>query len=77
MERDRSYPVDQDPMSSDLILGLTVVCIGSGSLLLSVYMMPSIVGGWLTVELVLAAGMVFAATFLITLSVLPEPAATT
>lgn len=61
-----------EPIDPDVIFGMILVCIASGGVLLSAYVMPDIVGGWFSAEVVLAAGMVFAATFLITVSLFPE-----
>lgn len=65
-------PEEVEPVNTDVIMAMTFVCIASGLVFVAALILPSIVGSILTPELVLAAGMAFAASFLITISLFPE-----
>lgn len=61
-----------EPFNPNVLLGITAVCIVSGFVFVSAFALPSLVGSVLTTEMVLGAGMAFAASFLIVIALIPE-----
>jgi len=61
-----------EPFNPNILLGITAVCIVSGFVFVSAFVLPSLVGSLLTTEMVLGAGMAFAASFLIAIALIPE-----
>jgi len=74
MGKSVAEPEEVEPVNTDVIMGMTFVCIASGLVFVAALILPGIVGSLLTPEMVLAAGMAFAASFLITISLFPENA---
>lgn len=61
-----------EPISPNVLLGMTILCIMSGLVFVSAFFLPDLVGSILSPEMILGAGMTFAASFLITVALIPE-----
>lgn len=69
---EHNTPESGEPINPNVMIGLTLLCTMSGIVFVSAFILPSLVGRVLSPEMVLGAGMTFAASFLITISLLPE-----